>query len=182
MSRCWSRSPTAAASTQSPCSSGHQRALNGTPALTASAAHGGDRRARHSTRIERSRCKSRSSIPTSARPVDDYRLRPGCKRAERRAPSAIAADDPRERGRCVRGRLLPSGRAEARGRSRSPVGFFKGAVRRWPTSSAPGGRARDDDLLGVDALQIDAAPRGAMRKEMTDNNISSVSAGMPTPG
>ena len=39
-----------------------------------------------------------------------------------------------------------------------------------------------DDLFGVDALQVDAAPRGAMRKEMTDDNISSVSAGMPTPG
>jgi len=26
-----------------------------------------------------------------------------------------------------------------------------------------------DDLLGVDALEVDGAPRGAMRKEMTDD-------------
>jgi hypothetical protein len=39
-----------------------------------------------------------------------------------------------------------------------------------------------DDLVRVDALQEDPAPRGAMRKEMTDNNVSSVSAGMPAPG
>jgi hypothetical protein len=41
---------------------------------------------------------------------------------------------------------------------------------------------RRDDLLGVDVLQIDAAPRGAMREEMTDDNISSVLAGMPALG
>jgi hypothetical protein len=39
-----------------------------------------------------------------------------------------------------------------------------------------------DDLGVVDALQINAAPRGAMRKEMTDINISSVLAGMPALG
>jgi hypothetical protein len=30
--------------------------------------------------------------------------------------------------------------------------------------------------------EIEAAPRGAMRKEMTDINISSVPAGMTAPG
>jgi len=39
-----------------------------------------------------------------------------------------------------------------------------------------------DDLGAVDALQVDAAPRGAMRKEMNDDNISSVLAGMPALG
>src|SRR4051794_26932254 len=39
-----------------------------------------------------------------------------------------------------------------------------------------------DDLGVVDALEVDPAPRGAMRKEMTDRNISSASAGMPAPG
>jgi hypothetical protein len=39
-----------------------------------------------------------------------------------------------------------------------------------------------DDLGVVDALQLDPAPRGAVRKEMTDDNISSVSTGMPAPG
>jgi hypothetical protein len=39
-----------------------------------------------------------------------------------------------------------------------------------------------DDLGVVDALQIDAAPRGAMRKERTGRTLSSVSAGMPTSG
>jgi len=39
-----------------------------------------------------------------------------------------------------------------------------------------------DDLGVVDALQVDPAPRGAMRKEMTENNISSVPAGMPALG
>ncbi len=39
-----------------------------------------------------------------------------------------------------------------------------------------------DDLGVVDALQVDPAPRGAMRKEMTDDNISSVLAGMPALG
>jgi hypothetical protein len=39
-----------------------------------------------------------------------------------------------------------------------------------------------DDLGVVNALQIDPAPRGAMRKEMTDDNISSVPAGMPALG
>jgi hypothetical protein len=41
---------------------------------------------------------------------------------------------------------------------------------------------RGDDLFGIDALQVDAAPRGAMRKEMKDDNISSVLAGMPASG
>jgi hypothetical protein len=41
---------------------------------------------------------------------------------------------------------------------------------------------RLDDLGGVDALQVDPAPRGAMRKEMKDDNISSVLAGMPASG
>jgi hypothetical protein len=35
-----------------------------------------------------------------------------------------------------------------------------------------------DDLARVDPLEVDGAPRGAMRKEMTDDNISSVLAGM----
>jgi len=39
-----------------------------------------------------------------------------------------------------------------------------------------------DDLAAVDALEVDAAPRGAMRKEMTESNISSVLAGMPALG
>jgi hypothetical protein len=39
-----------------------------------------------------------------------------------------------------------------------------------------------DDLGVVDALEVDPAPRGAMRKEMKDDNISSVLAGMPAPG
>jgi hypothetical protein len=39
-----------------------------------------------------------------------------------------------------------------------------------------------DDLGVVDALEVDPAPRGAMRKEMTDDNISSVLAGMPALG
>jgi hypothetical protein len=39
-----------------------------------------------------------------------------------------------------------------------------------------------DDLLRVDALEVDPAPRGAMRKEMTDDNISSVLAGRPALG
>jgi len=41
---------------------------------------------------------------------------------------------------------------------------------------------RADDLLGVDPLQVGGAPRGAMRKEMTDDYISSVPAGMPDLG
>jgi hypothetical protein len=41
---------------------------------------------------------------------------------------------------------------------------------------------RLDDLGVVDPLQLDPAPRGAMRREMKDGNISSVSAGMPAPG
>jgi hypothetical protein len=41
---------------------------------------------------------------------------------------------------------------------------------------------RFDDFGVVDALQIDPAPRGAMRKEMKDDNISSVLAGMPASG
>jgi hypothetical protein len=40
-----------------------------------------------------------------------------------------------------------------------------------------------DNDRDEDALQLDPAPRGAMRKEMTDdNNISSVLVGMPAPG
>ena len=39
-----------------------------------------------------------------------------------------------------------------------------------------------DDLAAIDALEVDGAPRGAMRKEMTDDNISSVPAGMPVLG
>jgi hypothetical protein len=39
-----------------------------------------------------------------------------------------------------------------------------------------------DDLGVVDPAQVDPAPRGAMRKEMTDINISSVLAGMPALG
>jgi hypothetical protein len=39
-----------------------------------------------------------------------------------------------------------------------------------------------DDDRDEDALQLDPAPRGAMRKEMTDDNISSVLAGMPALG
>jgi hypothetical protein len=39
-----------------------------------------------------------------------------------------------------------------------------------------------DDLAAIDALEVDGAPRGAMRKEMTDGNISSVPAGMPVLG
>jgi hypothetical protein len=39
-----------------------------------------------------------------------------------------------------------------------------------------------DDLGVVDPLEIDPAPRGAMRKEMTDESISSVLAGMPALG
>jgi hypothetical protein len=39
-----------------------------------------------------------------------------------------------------------------------------------------------DDLGVVDALEVDPAPRGAMRKEMKDDNISSVLAGMPALG
>jgi hypothetical protein len=31
-------------------------------------------------------------------------------------------------------------------------------------------------------LEVDPAPRGAMRKEMTDDNISSVLAGRPALG
>jgi hypothetical protein len=38
------------------------------------------------------------------------------------------------------------------------------------------------DLLRGVALQIGGAPRGATRTEMTDDNISSVPAGMPDPG
>jgi hypothetical protein len=48
--------------------------------------------------------------------------------------------------------------------------------RRWP--SVDGG----DDLAAVDALQVDGAPWSAMRKEMTDDNISFVPAGMPVLG
>jgi hypothetical protein len=39
-----------------------------------------------------------------------------------------------------------------------------------------------DDLGVVDPLEINPAPRGAMRKEMTDESISSVLAGMPALG
>ena len=39
-----------------------------------------------------------------------------------------------------------------------------------------------DDLGVVDPAQIHTAPRGAMRKEMMDINISSVLAGMPALG
>jgi hypothetical protein len=41
---------------------------------------------------------------------------------------------------------------------------------------------RADDLLDTDPLQVNSAPRGAMRKEMTDDNVSSVPAGMPALG
>jgi hypothetical protein len=39
-----------------------------------------------------------------------------------------------------------------------------------------------DDFAGVDALQVSPAPRGVMRKEMTEGSISSVLAGMPALG
>ena len=39
-----------------------------------------------------------------------------------------------------------------------------------------------DDFGVVDSLEVDTAPRGAMRKEMTESNISSVLAGMPALG
>jgi hypothetical protein len=39
-----------------------------------------------------------------------------------------------------------------------------------------------DDFRAIDSLQIDPAPRGAVRKEMTDGSISSVLAGMPALG
>lgn len=39
-----------------------------------------------------------------------------------------------------------------------------------------------DDLGAIDPVQVDSAPRGAMREEMTDDKISSVPAGMPVLG
>ena len=41
---------------------------------------------------------------------------------------------------------------------------------------------RVDDLARIYPLEVDSAPRGAMRKEMRDENISSVPAGMPVLG
>jgi hypothetical protein len=68
-------------------------------------------------------------------------------------------------------------RSRCSGVSRSEPESGGGGHHRW-APGADGG----DDLFGVDALQVDAAPRGAMRKEMTDEHISSVPAGMPAPG
>ena len=58
-------------------------------------------------------------------------------------------------------------------RARPALACIIGARRAWTCR---------DDLLGVDPLQVGSAPRGAMRKEMTDDNISSVLAGMPALG
>ena len=90
----------------------------------------------------------------------------------------------------------PGGRTAPFSRSRSAGGRGAGLPPRprgFPTGSEfePGagvhhrcapGVDRADDLLGVDPLQVGGAPRGAMRKEMTDDYISSVPAGMPDLG
>jgi hypothetical protein len=54
--------------------------------------------------------------------------------------------------------------------------------RRSPGSPRPTVVDRVHDLSSVDSLKVNPAPRGAMRKEMTDSNISSVLAGMPALG
>jgi len=84
-------------------------------------------------------------------------------------------------------RFVAGDRDEGRAARKSPASPPPVAASvREPAIDGDHGRAAGadgvDDLGVVDALQIDPAPRGAMRKEMTDGNISSVLAGMPAPG
>src|SRR2546421_12754676 len=74
----------------------------------------------------------------------------------------------------------PSGRAAAEHQEPAPTA---------PNADRSGGdhrrrtrMERVDDLGPVDPLEVGAAPRGAMRKEMTDESISSVLVGMPALG
>jgi hypothetical protein len=63
-----------------------------------------------------------------------------------------------------------------------PLVFVMAAARRWPGSRRSAVVDRVDDLACIDSLEVDPAPRGAVRKEMTDESISSVLAGMPALG